>query len=262
MLLAWAAPFLPLPARDCFDRRRRSIAPSDPNDTGSGVRLPLEKLQGAAHAYGVTLNDMVLTAVGAGVTRLLEQRGEALPPDIQVLVPVGLEADHRESLDNRVSAWFVRVPLGTADPVVRLRSVSRSSGQARVHREELAAEIVLELAAAAPQPLVACMANLVNHQPLFNLVVTNVPGPSDPLYLLGAAMEEVYPFVPLAGNLTIGIAAMSYDDYLSFGILADLVTCPDAATFTRGLQDDLDSLAAATPSIAGPPPGARGTHAL
>ena len=110
--------------------------------------------------------------------------------------------------------------------------------------------------------MVACIANLVNHQPLFNLVVTNVPGPSDPLYLLGAAMVEVYPFVPLAGNLTIGIAAMSYDDYLSFGILADLVTCPDAATFARGLQDDLDSLAAATPSIAGPPPGARGTHAL
>ncbi len=213
---------------------------------GLGVRQPLDGVQEIAHTFGVTLNDVVLTAVGAGVTRLLDQRGEALPPDIQVLVPVGLEADHRESPDNRVSAWFVRVPLGTADPVDRLRSVSRSSGQARLHREELAAEIVLELAAGAPQPLVACMANLVNHQPLFNLVVTNVPGPADPLYLLGAAMVEVYPFVPLAGNLTLGVAAMSYDGYLSFGILADLVTCPDAATFARGLQDDLESLAAAS----------------
>lgn len=210
---------------------------------GLGVRVPLNGLHTTAHALGVTLNDIVLTGVGGGVARLLEQRRDARPPDIQVLVPVGLEPDHRESLGNRVSAWFVRVLLGPADPVDRLRSVSRSSGQARVHREELAAEIVLEVAAAAPQPLVACMANLVNHQPLFNLVVTNVPGPSDPLYLLRAGMVEAYPFVPLAGNLTIGIAAMSYHDHLSFGILADLITCPDAANFARGLQDDLESLA-------------------
>jgi WS/DGAT/MGAT family acyltransferase len=210
------------------------------------VRVPLNSLHTTAHALGVTLNDIVLTAVGGGVARLLEQRGEARPPDIQVLVPVGLEPDHRESLDNRVSAWFVRVPLGPADPFERLHSVSRSSSRARVHHEEIAAEAVLDLASAAPQRVIGCVASLINHQPLFNLVVTNVPGPSDPLYLLGAAMVEAYPFVPLAGNLTIGVAAMSYDGYLGFGILADLVTCPDAATFARGLQDDLEYLAAAT----------------
>ena len=180
------------------------------------------------------------------MARLLEQRGEARPPDIQVLVPVGLEPDHRESLDNRVSAWFVRVPLGPADPFERLHSVSRSSGRARLHREELAAEAVLDLASAAPQQVIGCIANLINHQPLFNLVVTNVPGPADPLHLLGAAMVDVYPFVPLAGNLTLGIAAMSYDNHLSFGILADLLTCPDAVSFVSGLQDDLESLTAAT----------------
>jgi len=213
---------------------------------GLGARVPLDSLSATAHSLDVTLNDIVLTAVGGGVARLLEQRGEARPPDIQVLVPVGLEPDHRESLDNRVSAWFVRVPLGPADPFERLHSVSRSSGRARVHREELAAEAVLDLAAAAPQQVIGCVANLINHQPLFNLVVTNVPGPSDPLYLLGAAMVEAYPFVPLAGNLTFGLAAMSYDNYLSFGILADLLTCPDASTFVGGLQDDLDALSATT----------------
>ena len=213
---------------------------------GLGVRVPLNSLHTTAHALGVTLNEIVLTAVGGGIARLLEQRGEARPPDIQVLVPVGLEPDHRESLDNRVSVWFVRVPLEPADPLDRLHSVSRSSSRARVHHEELAAEAALDLTSAAPQQVIKCVAQLINHQPLFNLVVTNVPGPSDPLYLLRAAMVEVYPFVPLAGNLTIGVAAMSYDDYLSFGILADLITCPDAANFARGLQDDLESLAPQT----------------
>ena len=213
---------------------------------GLGMRVPLHNLRTTAHALDVTLNDIVLTAVGGGVARLLEQRGEVRPADIQVLVPVGLDPDHRESLDNRVSAWLVRVPLGPADPFERLHSVSRSSGRARVHQEELAAEAVLDLVAAAPQPIIGCVAILVNHQPLFNLVVTNVPGPSDPLHLLGAAMVEGYPFVPLAGNLTFGIAAMSYDNYLSFGILADLLTCPDASTFVGGLQDDLEALSATT----------------
>ncbi len=213
---------------------------------GLGMRVPLHGLRATAHALDVTVNDIVLTAVGGGVARLLEQRGEVPPPDIQVLVPVGLDPDHRESLDNRVSAWLVRVPLGLTDPLVRLRSVSRSSGRARVHREELAAEAVLDLVAAAPQQVIGCVASLVNHQPLFNLVVTNVPGPSDPLHLLGAAMVEAYPFVPLAGNLTFGIAAMSYDNYLSFGILADVLTCPDASVFVGGLQDDLDALSTTT----------------
>ncbi len=209
-----------------------------------GLRVSLPSLYTTAHALGVTLNELVLTAVGGGVHLLLEERGEPRPRDIQVLVPVGLEPDQRDSLDNRVSAWFVRVPLGPADPFERLHSVSRSSAQARVHHEELAAEAALDLAAAAPQQVIGGIANLINYQPLFNLVVTNVPGPSDPLHLLGAAMVEAYPFVPLAGNLTFGVAAMSYDGHLSFGILADRLTCPDASTFIGGLQDDLDVLAA------------------
>jgi diacylglycerol O-acyltransferase len=212
------------------------------------LRQPLDVLQEAAHAFGVTMNDLVLTAVGGGVARLIEARGERLPTDVHVLVPVGLDPGDRHALGNRVSAWFVRVPVGIAKPVERLHSVSESSGRARAHREELITETVLDLLGPAPQPMMACIGTLANHQPLFNLVVTNVPGPSECLYLLGARMLEAYPFVPLAGNLTLGVAAMSYNGDLTLGVLANPTTCPDVAVFVRGVEADLASLLEATPT--------------
>ncbi len=212
------------------------------------LRQPLDALHEAAHALGVTMNDLVLTAVGGGVTRLLEGRGERLPADVQVLVPVGLEPGDRHALGNLVSAWFVRVPVGTAKPVERLHSVSESSRRARAHREELIVETALDLLGPAPQPMMACIGRLSNHQPLFNLVVTNVPGPSTCLYLLGARMLEAYPFVPLAGNLTFGVAAMSYNGDLTLGVLANPTTCPDVEVFVRGVEEDLASLLEATPA--------------
>jgi hypothetical protein len=127
-------------------------------------------------------------------------------------------------------------------PAERLLSVSRSTWNARTHREELAAEVLLDLLAPLPQPVVACLGNLANHQPLFNMIVTNVPGPQAPLNLLGAQMLEAYPFVPQGGNLTLGVAALSYDGYLSLGVLTDPTVCPDASIFVAGVQEELATL--------------------
>lgn len=209
------------------------------------VREPLGPLQNAAHAIGVTMNDLVLSAVGGGIARLLEERGEVGPADIQVLVPVALGAGDSRALGNQVSAWFVRVPVGTKEPLARLHSVSESTRRARTSHEELAAEMALDLLAPVPQPVMGCMSRLINHQPLFNLIVTNVPGPPSTLSMLGARMLEAYPFVPLAGNLTFGVAVLSYDGWLSLGVLADPETCPDAAVFARGVEVELASLVTA-----------------
>ncbi len=211
------------------------------------VRRSIRLLRAAARAYGVTMNDLVLTAVGAGLARLVGRRGQDPPKAIQVLVPVGLDRHDKRAHGNRVSSWFVKVPVGTTEPATRVRSVSRSSGRARARHEELAAEVALELLAPVPQPVLSCLDKLVDHQPFFNLVVTNVPGPSDPLYLMGAPMLEAYPFVPLAGNLPIGVAALSYHGQLSLGVLADPTACPDASDFVVGLEEDLDRLTAAAP---------------
>jgi len=109
------------------------------------------------------------------------------------------------------------------------------------------AEALLDLLAPLPQPLVAGAVRLVDHQPLINLIVTNVPGPPFPLYVLGARMLEAYPFVPVAGNLTLGVAVLSYDGTLSLGILADAATCPDAAAFGLALETELAALTEASP---------------
>ena len=218
------------------------------------VRQPLGELRRAARSLGVTMNDLVLTAVGGGLARLLLRRGDSAPGDVQVLVPVGLDPGDRHTLGNKVSAWFVRVPVGTSAPLVRLRSVAASTGKARSHHEELATEMVLDLLSPVPQPVVGCLSRLANHQPLFNLVVTNVPGPPDPLFLLGARMLEAYPFVPLAGNLTFGVAVLSYDGILSLGVLADPDTCPDASDFADGVREDLAALVAAAGSQGAPAP--------
>ncbi len=206
------------------------------------VRRPVAAFADIAGAFDVTLNDVVLTVIGGAVARLLEGRGERPPPEIQVLVPVGLEPTDRHGLGNRVSAWLVKIPVGTDDPVGRLSGVAEETGGARIHHEELAAEALLDLLAPLPQPLVAGAARLVEHQPIVNLVVTNVPGPPIPLFLLGSRMLEAYPFVPVVGNLTVGVAVLSYDGSLSLGILADDTTCPDFEAFGRGIEDELGVL--------------------
>lgn len=204
----------------------------------------LGEVHAAAHALGVTVNDIVLTAVGGGVARLLQERGEDPPVDIQVLVPVALSNGTRGELGNEFSVWLVRVPVGTTEPLARLHAVSESTRRARNQHEELATETLLDLMAPVPQPIVALLGTLANHQPLFNVIVTNVPGPPVPLYMMGARLTEIYPFVPLGGNLTIGLAAMSYDGELSFGILFDPATCPDASVFADGVEEDLALLSA------------------
>lgn len=208
------------------------------------VSLPLDRLREAAHHHGVTVNDLVLTAVGSGIGRILRDRGDQRTATVRVVVPVGLDPSDRHELGNQVSAWLVSVPVVDTDPLERLRSVAAATGAARQRHEELAAEVGFELLAPAPRSVVDLLSWLANHQPLFNLVVTNVPGPPVTLYFCGAQLLEAYPFVPLAGNLTVGVAAMSYGDVLTLGILADPLTCPDTQTLASDIEGDVTRLIA------------------
>jgi hypothetical protein len=87
-----------------------------------------------------------------------------------------------------------------------------------------------------PPAAVSAASHFVHHQPFVNLVVTNVPGPDVPLYLLGARMLEVIPLVPLGGNLSVGVAAISYNGLFTIGVLADPAACPDADVLTAGIE--------------------------
>ncbi|MGO9910636.1 MAG: WS/DGAT domain-containing protein, partial [Acidimicrobiales bacterium] len=223
---------------------RQSIAPHCSLNTEIGekrrlvvVRQPMDELHQAQRRYGVTINDLLLTSVAAGVHDLLAARGEDVEDrSVQVLVPVGTEHHGDHKLGNQVSAMIVRLPIGDADPLDRLHAVSRTEARCKRHHQALVGELLLDLLEPWPQPALAATTRLVHRQPFVNLVVTNVPGPGLPLYAMGSLLLEAIPIVPLAGNLSVGIAALSYEGQLTIGIFADPDACPDVSILADGMS--------------------------
>ena len=201
------------------------------------VRQPLDELRRAEHHFGVTLNDLLLTAIAGGVHDLLTARGEPTEGRLlQVLVPVGSDHHDDHRLGNEVSAMVVRLPIGAAPAAERLREVARAERSSKDRDQASATHLLLSSLDALPPAAVAAASHLVHHQPFVNLVVTNVPGPDVPLYVLGARMLEAIPLVPLGGNLSVGVAALSYDGQLAIGILADPHACPDVDVLAGGVD--------------------------
>jgi diacylglycerol O-acyltransferase / wax synthase len=209
--------------------------PNGPRREVNLVRMDLHAIRETAHRHGATINDVVLTIVSGGLHSLLAARGELEgSPELQALVPVGLEVGSARQMGNAVSALFVRLPVHEGNPTAALASIaSTTAAQKRTH-QELAPAMALRFLDPVPQSALAQGARLLRHQPLFNLIVTNVPGPNVPLYALGARMLEAFPIVPLVGNQGLGVAALSYVDQLNLGVLSDPEVCADAKIFCDG----------------------------
>lgn len=208
------------------------------------AEVPLAELQRIGHAFDCTLNDVVLTAVTGGLRRLLLER-KVEPKSFQVAVPVSTRgaAEHL-TFGNRVAVFLLPLPVDLSDEAAQLAAVRRLT---RRRKEEGQAAAVASLVGAAdswPMPLVDLVARLVHRQPFANAVVTNVPGPPDERYMLGARIRRVAPIVPLARNLDLSVAALSYDGELSFGCLADAERCKDVAVLVAGLRASLEALGA------------------
>ena len=211
------------------------------------VRLPFADMHEVAHVFSATVNDVLLTVVAGGLHDLLENRGELdEKSELQVLVPVGLTDANGRGLANKVSALFVRLPVGFKDPLDVLNVVSAEVRHEKQLHQELAASTLLGLLEPLPQGVLSALAGVIQHQPFFNLIVTNVPGPPIPLFALGAKMIEAFPIVPLAGNLSLGVAALSYEGQLNLGIMSDPVTCPDVELFCEGVRSSLRGLVEAS----------------
>ncbi len=216
------------------------------------VRVPLDIAKEVRNAFGCTVNDVVLAAVGGALARLLETRGE-LHPDlvVKVVCPVSVrDESERMKLGNRLSLMFVPIPVGERDARARLDAVAASTADLKEREQALSAATLLTLSEYAAPTILGLAARAVHAQPLVNLMVTNVPGPQVPLYCLGAEMYEAYPIVPLSKNLTINIAVMSYCGHLHVGVFADPDAAPDVEVLAGGLEDsflELSLLASSTP---------------
>jgi diacylglycerol O-acyltransferase / wax synthase len=213
------------------------------------VLADLESFKRAKNHFGGTVNDAVLAVCAGGLRRLLIGRGERVDGlDIRAMVPVSVRADQdRGSLGNRVATMWAPLPIWESDPVRRLEIISERMEHLKSSGQAVGAQVLTSLGEWAPPTIVAQASRLVARQRAFNLTITNVPGPQFPLYLMGRQMEEVYPVVPLAENTTIGIALLSYNGTIGFGIHGDYDTAPDIAVLAEGIEKSMAELIALVP---------------
>jgi diacylglycerol O-acyltransferase / wax synthase len=207
----------------------------------------LNELKAVKNALGGTVNDVVLAVVAGALGRYLERHGE-LQPDLvlRAMVPVSVRADvERGALGNRVAAMWAPLPVGMRDPVQRLLRIGREMDGIKESGQAVGAQVLTELTGFAPPTIMAQAARLQARQRMFNLVVTNVPGPQFPLYLLGSRMLAMYPMVPLAARQALGVAIISYDGNVHFGLNADLDALPDLEDLEQDLRAALAELVAA-----------------
>ncbi|MGW4587316.1 wax ester/triacylglycerol synthase family O-acyltransferase [Amycolatopsis thermoflava] len=208
-----------------------------------------------AGGFGVTVNDVVLATITAGLRQLLLDRGEEpSAASVRSLVPVSVRSRSDQStLDNRVSLMLPMLPVDVADPVERLRTVHERLAVHKASREREAGQAVLSFAGHEPYPPVSWAMHAAPwlFERMLVTVTTNVPGPRKQLHLLGRPMVALYPYVPIALRLRIGVAVLSYHDRLAFGVTADFDSVPDVDIVVRAIEEDLDQLGKAVPGKEG-----------
>jgi diacylglycerol O-acyltransferase / wax synthase len=226
------------------------------------VEAELGELKAIKDALGGTVNDVVLAAVTGALARYMRRHGhETEGVTLTAMVPVSVRADiERGALGNRVAAMAAPLPIGVDDPVSRLLQIRHDMQDVKASGQAVGAEVITRLAGFPPPTIVAQAARLQARQRLFNLVVTNVPGPQMPLYVLGRELQNLYPLVPLAENTALGIAVVSYNGKMNFGLNADYDALADVETLSADLRDSIDELAAAARGGAAGPPSARGAR--
>jgi diacylglycerol O-acyltransferase / wax synthase len=202
-----------------------------------------------------TINDIVLATVAGALRGWLLFRGESVTPSttVRAMVPVSVRSDSESgTLGNRISALFVDLPVGEPDPVMRLAQVSYAMRGHKESGQSVGADALVALSGFAPPTLHALGARAANGltRRLFNLVVTNVPGPQFPLYAAGARLLEIFPIVPLAEGQAVTIGLTSYDGGVYYGLNADREAMPDVDVLAALLEESLAELLAASELVA------------
>jgi len=204
----------------------------------ASVRLDLADVKAVKSHLGGTVNDVVLAICAGGLRHLLLARGDALPEGLRAQVPVNIRAQDREhSLGNELTSLFVELPLTEADPLARYRRVQERAQELKAGSQRAGGKTIVDLADMGP-PLAGNLIarSMFGGTRMFNLTITNVPGPQERFYAFGAPLVEVLPLVPLFAGHTIGIAVVSYAGQMAFGLNADRMSAPDVAVLAEGIE--------------------------
>jgi diacylglycerol O-acyltransferase len=211
------------------------------------ARSELATFKRIKDTFGGTVNDVVLAVITGALRKWLNGRGirtEGL--ELRALVPVSVRTeDERGNLGNRIALMRGPLPVYIEDPVRRLRTVSDAMAGLKRSKQALGAEVISRFNDFAPPTILAQAARINFSTRLFNLIVTNVPGPQMPLYVLGKELEEVFPVAFLPQNHALAVAIMSYHGKVGFGLLADYDCMEDIEVVSNGLNESLEELEAA-----------------
>src|SRR5918994_4368078 len=211
------------------------------------VDADLARFKAIKNELGGTLNDVVLAAVTLALGRFLRRRGEETEDLVlRAMVPGSVRADSQSgALGNQVAAMWAPLPVGNDDSLAVLTEIPEAMRGLKESGQAVGAQALTSLADFAPPTIMSQAARLQSRQRFFNLVVTNVPGPQIPLYLLGRHLQAFYPVVPLAHHQALGIAIMSYDGRLGFGLLGDYDAMPDLEDLAADLEKAIAALSRA-----------------
>jgi WS/DGAT/MGAT family acyltransferase len=230
--------------RDTFRTGMRAVSttplnrPIGPHRRFDWFKMDLAAVKVVKNALGGTVNDVVLATVCGAVRRFMERhRVNVETIDFRVMAPVSVRhSDERGTLGNRVSAWMVPMPLAERDPSAALAKISETTGELKEAKSALGAEVLAEVGEWTPSTLLSLASRMMLRALPFNLVVTNVPGPQLPLYLMSARMLDNYGLVPLTDYLSLGIVLFSYDGQLCWGFTCDWDLLPDLHDFVRDIE--------------------------
>jgi len=207
------------------------------------VSIDLGEVKRVRGALGGTVNDVVLAVMAGALRELLLGRNEPIDGPLRVMVPVSVRSPSAHgTLGNQVAAVFCPLPVHEADPLTRLREVSSAMKGLKESRQAVGAMALTRLGDFAPPTLAALATRLQTGSPWFNLVVTNVPGPQFPLYLLGRELLACHPAVPLTTMTTVSIALLSYDGSIDIGLLGDAEQAADLPMLKGAIPAALSEL--------------------
>jgi diacylglycerol O-acyltransferase len=208
------------------------------------IGIQLAELKGIRGALGGTVNDVVLAATTGGLRKLLTHRGEEPPAEgLRAMVPMDVRtAGDRLAMGNRISSLFVQLPVAAADPASRYRLQVEETEALKSGTQSEGSSLLLNLGDHMPPVLHSFMARSLFATRLFNVTITNVPGPQTPLYYFGSRVKEIWPLVPIAAEHAVGIAVFSYDGTLYFCINADRDTVEDLDVLAKGIAESVAEL--------------------
>ncbi len=226
-----------------------------PHRRFAGVGCALEDFKVVKNAFGCTVNDVVLAVVAGALREFLIARGVRTEGvEMRALVPVSVRADdEHQQLGNRIVAMRGPLPVYIPDPVQRLLFVKREMDGLKESKQALGAEVIAGVQNFAPPTILAQASRLNFSTRLFNLIVTNVPGPQFPLYVLGRKMLEAYPVAFLPQHHALAIAIMSYNGQMNFGLLGDLDAMDDIDQFGESIAAELATLVSLAGDVAALP---------